>query len=119
HARIEGDKVIVWSEEIKDPKYVRYAWADDPVDANLYNKEGLPASPFEAERKTFTAQEDHADMLRQLGINALRPGPSGDANAPNHANYDEMRANPCPRLPDILTLKDGKKVTTPEMWWKQ
>jgi sialate O-acetylesterase len=44
--KIEGDKVIVWSDKITDPKYVRYAWADDPVNANLYNKEGLPASPF-------------------------------------------------------------------------
>jgi len=48
HAKIEGDKVVVWSNEIPDPKYVRYAWADDPVDANLYNKDGLPASPFGA-----------------------------------------------------------------------
>jgi sialate O-acetylesterase len=48
NAKIEGDKVVVWSDEIKDPKYVRYAWADDPVNPNLYNKEGLPASPFEA-----------------------------------------------------------------------
>jgi sialate O-acetylesterase len=47
HARIESDKVVVWSEEIKDPKYVRYAWADEPVNPNLYNAEGLPASPFE------------------------------------------------------------------------
>jgi hypothetical protein len=67
---------------------------------------------------TFTAQEDHDNMMRQLGIMELRPGPSGDANAPNHANYDEGAANPCPQLPDILTLKDGKKVTTPDMWWK-
>ncbi len=49
NAKIEGDKVVVWSDEIKDPKYVRYAWADDPVDPSLYNKEGLPASPFETE----------------------------------------------------------------------
>jgi sialate O-acetylesterase len=47
NAKIEGDKVVVWSDEIKDPKYVRYAWADDPVNPNLFNKEGLPASPFE------------------------------------------------------------------------
>jgi sialate O-acetylesterase len=46
HAKIEGDKVIVWSDEIASPRYVRYAWADDPVNPNLYNKEGLPASPF-------------------------------------------------------------------------
>ena len=69
--------------------------------------------------KTFTAQQDHDDMMRQLGITALRPGPSGDANAPNHANYDEAKANPCPQLPEILTLRAGKKVTSPEMWWKQ
>lgn len=45
-AKIEGDKVVVWSEEILHPKYVRYAWADNPDNPNLYNKEGLPASPF-------------------------------------------------------------------------
>lgn len=47
-AKIENNHVVVWSEEIKDPKYVRYAWADNPEGANLYNIEGLPASPFEA-----------------------------------------------------------------------
>jgi sialate O-acetylesterase len=45
-AKIEGDKIIVWSEEIRSPKYVRYAYADNPVNPNLLNKEGLPASPF-------------------------------------------------------------------------
>lgn len=68
---------------------------------------------------TFTAQEDQAQMMRQLGIQKLRPGPSGNESAPNHANYDESVANPCPQLPEILTLKNGKKVTTPEQWWKQ
>ncbi|HEU4555478.1 MAG TPA: sialate O-acetylesterase [Chitinophaga sp.] len=46
-AVIEDDKVIVWNSAVTDPKYVRYAWADNPAGANLYNKEGLPASPFE------------------------------------------------------------------------
>lgn len=45
-ARIEGDKVVVWSDAIDDPVAVRYAWADNPEGANLYNEEGLPASPF-------------------------------------------------------------------------
>jgi hypothetical protein len=67
---------------------------------------------------TFTADQDHQNMMDQLGIKALRPGPSGDEKAPNHANYDEALANPYPNLPDILTTKDGRKVTTPEMWWK-
>ena len=47
-ARIENNNVVVWSSEIKNPMYVRYAWADNPEGANLYNIEGLPASPFEA-----------------------------------------------------------------------
>jgi sialate O-acetylesterase len=45
-AKIEGDRVIIWNDEIEQPMYVRYAWADNPFGANLYNKEGLPASPF-------------------------------------------------------------------------
>ncbi|MFI1744886.1 sialate O-acetylesterase [Thalassobellus sediminis] len=48
-AKIEGDKVIVSSEEVPNPKYVRYAWADNPDNPNLFNKEGLPASPFQTE----------------------------------------------------------------------
>jgi hypothetical protein len=68
---------------------------------------------------TFTAQQDHDNMMQQLGIKTLRPGPSGNENAPNHANYDESLANPCPQLPDILTTNNGKKVTTADMWWKQ
>jgi sialate O-acetylesterase len=47
-ARIDGDKIIVSSDAVVNPMYVRYAWADNP-DVNLYNKEGLPASPFRTE----------------------------------------------------------------------
>jgi lysophospholipase L1-like esterase len=67
----------------------------------------------------WSAEQDHQNMMEQLGIRALRPGPSGDENAPNHANYDESKANPFPDLPDVLTLKNGAKVTTAEMWWKR
>ncbi len=49
-AKIEGDKIVVWSDEVKEPMYVRYAWADNPVNPNLYNKEQLPASPFTTEK---------------------------------------------------------------------
>ena len=49
-AKIEGDKVVVWNDSISDPKYVRYAWADNPVNPNLFNKEGFPASPFRTEK---------------------------------------------------------------------
>jgi hypothetical protein len=68
---------------------------------------------------TFTAEQDRQNMMEQLGIRALRPGRSADANAPNHANYDESKANPFPDLPDPLTLKNGEKVTTAARWWQQ
>src|SRR5688572_2045923 len=68
---------------------------------------------------TFTALQDHDNMKQQLGIKKLRPGPSGNESAPNHANYDESIANPCPQLPDVLTTKNGNKVTTTDAWWKQ
>ncbi|HEY2382493.1 MAG TPA: acetylxylan esterase [Terriglobia bacterium] len=72
-----------------------------------------------AELKSWTAAEDHQNMMDQLGIHKLRPGPSGNESAPNHANYDEATANPYPNLPEVLTLKNGKKVTSADMWWKQ
>jgi sialate O-acetylesterase len=48
-AKIQNNKVVVWSEAVPHPTAVRYAWADNPEGANLYNKEGLPASPFRTE----------------------------------------------------------------------
>ncbi|MFW5757865.1 MAG: sialate O-acetylesterase [Bacteroidota bacterium] len=45
-AYIDGNEVVVYNEKIKDPVHVRYAWGNNPEDANLYNAEGLPASPF-------------------------------------------------------------------------
>ncbi|QMW00967.1 sialate O-acetylesterase [Spirosoma foliorum] len=46
NARLKGNQVVVWNDQIAEPTVVRYAWADNPEGANLYNKEGLPASPF-------------------------------------------------------------------------
>ncbi|MGI4759412.1 MAG: sialate O-acetylesterase [Janthinobacterium lividum] len=48
-ARIEGGKVVVSSDQVAAPVAVRYAWSDNPESANLYNKEGLPASTFTTE----------------------------------------------------------------------
>ncbi len=46
-AIIKGkDKIVVWSDEVKKPVAVRYAWGNNPDEANLYNSENLPASPF-------------------------------------------------------------------------
>jgi (4-O-methyl)-D-glucuronate---lignin esterase len=67
----------------------------------------------------LTTEEDQKNMMQQLGIRDLRPGPSGDEHAPNHANYDESKANPFPNIPDALTMMNGQKVATPEMWQKR
>src|SRR4029078_3469721 len=67
----------------------------------------------------FTSQQNQDNIMQQLGIKELRPCPSGNPSAPNHANYDTTKADPCPQLPDILTLKNGKKAITEDMWWKQ
>jgi hypothetical protein len=64
----------------------------------------------------WTTQQDHQDMQRQLGITQLRRGPSGQANAPNPANYDEAKANTFSDLPALMTLKNGQPVTTQAQW---
>src|SRR5688572_7263020 len=72
-----------------------------------------------ADSTNWTTALDHKNMMEQLGIKRLRPGPTARAGATNSANYDPAKANPFPDLPDPLVLKDGRKVTTPEMWWKE
>ena len=44
-AEIQGDTVLVWCDQVPEPAAVRYGWANCPV-VNLWNKDGLPASPF-------------------------------------------------------------------------
>ena len=67
----------------------------------------------------WTAEQDHQNMMDQLGIKALRPGPSGNEKDANHANYDEEKANIYGDLPDALTLNNGQKVTSAKQWWDQ
>lgn len=54
-AEIDGDTVVVWSEDIAEPVAVRYAWANNPV-ANLYNSAGLPAVPFRTDDWPLSTQ---------------------------------------------------------------
>lgn len=65
----------------------------------------------------WTTEQDHRNMLEQLGIRALRPGPSGQNDAPNPANYDEATANRFPDWPDLLTLDNGRPATSADAWW--
>ena len=68
--------------------------------------------------KELSAQ-DHQLMMTRLGITALRPGPSGNPDAPNAANTDESKATPYSSLPDPLIFKDGTPVGTAEQWEKR
>jgi lysophospholipase L1-like esterase len=78
-----------------------------------------PQDPAAREALLAATAADHRDMLRQLGIEDLRPGPSGNESAPNHANFDEALANPYPNLPDPLTLRNGKKVASASDWTRR
>ncbi|HEU4996778.1 MAG TPA: GDSL-type esterase/lipase family protein [Gemmatimonadaceae bacterium] len=71
------------------------------------------------ETRNWTAADDHRNMMQQLGIRALRPGPSGNERDPNAANYDESKANPFPKLPDVLALKSGRRASTREQWTRR
>ena len=88
---------------------------------------GVPVGSiaFQAAQQTegtptvLTKEQDHQRTMDLLHIKELRGGRSGDNNNPNHANYDESKANLFPNLPDPLTLKNGKKVTTAADWWSK
>lgn len=68
----------------------------------------------------WNGEQDHQNMMDQLGITFLRRGRDGSGRpSPYAANYDESKANPFPNLPDPLTFKNGKKVTTPKLWQRR
>jgi hypothetical protein len=64
-----------------------------------------------------TAEQDHQQMMDQLGIRKLRPGRVNDVQSPvNPVNYDEAKANPYPVWPDPLTYANGTEVKSPGEW---
>ncbi|HWA93598.1 MAG TPA: hypothetical protein VG844_03285 [Terracidiphilus sp.] len=67
----------------------------------------------------WTAEQDQANMMKQLGITKLRPARDSNPASPNYANYDESKANPYPDIPDALVMNDGRKVMSAAMWWKE
>jgi hypothetical protein len=67
----------------------------------------------------LTSEQDHQRIMSLLYITSLRRGADGDPTSPYAANYDEPKANPYPKLPDPLLLKDGKRVTTATTWWDE
>jgi hypothetical protein len=67
----------------------------------------------------LSPEQDHQRLMGLLQIDSVRPGPSGNPQAPNAANADESKANPYPDLPDPLKLNNGQPVTSAETWWNQ
>src|SRR5215217_1888881 len=76
----------------------------------------VPDSAARAAMAAATAA-DHRRMMELLGIYSIRPGPSGNPQAPNAANADEARVPPY-TLPDALVTKSGARVATAEQWWR-
>ena len=77
-----------------------------------------PPAPPPPNPTQIASQEDRQKMMDLLHISSLRPGANGsNPQAPNYANYDESKANPYPVLPDVMLLKNGKKVKTAKDWW--
>jgi hypothetical protein len=64
----------------------------------------------------LTAQQDRQRVMDLLQIASIPPGAPGSSNP---ETYNEANANPYPKLPDPLTLKNGQRVTTRDMWVKQ
>jgi hypothetical protein len=75
--------------------------------------QSTPPSPQAADGPVqLTREEDHLRTMKLLGLESL---PRGAASA-SPDTYDESKANPYPTLPDPLTLKNGKRVTSAAMW---
>ncbi len=77
----------------------------------------LFAVSYAQEPVTFTAQQDHQNMMDQLGIKSIRHSFDADQSSPYAANYDESKANPFPIIPELMKTNAGKKVTTAKQWW--
>jgi hypothetical protein len=81
-----------------------------------------PAPPVATDRAAIAAASaaERDRELKLLGISAMQPGATAyDIGKPGNANYDEAKANPFPKLPDVLVMNDGKRVKTPAQWKKR
>jgi (4-O-methyl)-D-glucuronate---lignin esterase len=81
-----------------------------------------PAPPTANDRAAIAAASaaERDREVKLLGITAMQPGATAyDIGKPGNANYDEAKANPYPKLPDVLLMRDGKRVKTPAQWQKR
>src|SRR5499427_111249 len=91
-----------------------------PAGAALSTQQPQRQLTLEQQAQQEATRQDHQRMLEALKITSLRQGANpNNPQAPNAVNYDESKANPYPKLPDPLVLKNGKKVTSAKMWRQQ
>lgn len=76
----------------------------------------IGAATHAQEPVVFTAEQDHQNMLDQLGITSIRRGFDADQSSPFAANYDESKANPFPVIPELMKMNSGKKVKNAKQW---
>jgi hypothetical protein len=84
--------------------------------------QGQAAPPTEAERAAIAAasRAERDRELKLLGISEMQaPATAYDIGKPGNANYDEAKANPYPKLPDVLTMNNGTTVKTAAQWAKR
>ena len=73
-------------------------------------------SPQQRDSLNKLSQADHQLMMQKLGIESLRPGPSGNPQAPNAANTDESKAKTYESVPDPLVFENGTPIETQKDW---
>lgn len=78
----------------------------------------IGAAAYAQEPVTFTTDQDHQNMLDQLGIKSIRRGFDADQSSPYAANYDESKANPYPVIPELMKTNAGKKVKNEKQWYE-
>jgi hypothetical protein len=89
-----------------------------PPPAAATPRPAMQPTPEMLERQRLT-QEDHRRLMDLLHMTSIRRGRDGsNKESPFYANYDEAKANPFPKLPDPLLLKNGKPVKKAADWWK-
>src|SRR5579859_2306996 len=78
-----------------------------------------PAPPSTSDRAAIAdaSRAERDRELKLLGISEMQPGATAyDIGKPGNANFDESKANPYPKLPDVLIMNGGTRVETPEQW---
>src|ERR1035438_8038632 len=89
-----------------------------PPPAATTPRPAVQPTPEMLERQKLT-QADHQRLMDLLHMTTIRRGRDGsNKESPFYANYDEAKANPFPKLPDPLVLKNGKRVKKAADWWK-